>query len=300
MRFQQQSSILKNALELLVFDVISVNTTLGSRVRIKNVRSFTSALKLLDDLKYLNPELDEVKDIGFFDNVSSNAITVSSEEFNIIQQKVNRLKSKIQQNIAILKNTIIKTDENTLCIKVVEHDSLKDLGTELELLDKIIMQVISHKKINGTYKFSSFDIGSSWIYIAVGSALVLKLLAALVWSACVIRKKFLEGNLLEEKLKSLEIKNDSLKDIREANKKQLELLLKTEAQNIMHDFDLENTDNEYENRLIYSIRELSKLINEGAQVQPSLLVPEEAKNLFPDYKNLDLIESKTKLLETKN
>jgi hypothetical protein len=29
------------------------------------------------------------------------------------------------------------------------------------------------------------------------------------------------------------------------------------------------------------------------------MAPEESKNLFPDYKNLDYIESKTKLIEEK-
>lgn len=61
----------------------------------------------------------------------------------------------------------------------------------------------------------------------------------------------------------------------------------------------DNTDNEYKNRLIYSITELAKLINDGVQVHPSLMAPEESKNLFPDYKNLDYIESKTKLIEEK-
>ena len=38
-------------------------------------------------------------------------------------------------------------EENTLCIKLVEHDSLKDLAAELESIDKIIMQVLTYPSI---------------------------------------------------------------------------------------------------------------------------------------------------------
>ncbi|WP_238582276.1 hypothetical protein, partial [Cellvibrio sp. OA-2007] len=50
-------------------------------------------------------------------------------------------------------------------------------------------------------------------------------------------------------------------------------------------------------RVESSIKTLAKLIQQGAEVHPSLMAPESVKNLFPDYKKIDSITSQIKRLE---
>jgi hypothetical protein len=45
---------------------------------------------------------------------------------------------------------------------------------------------------------------------------------------------------------------------------------------------------------------MSELIQKGVEIQPSLHTPENVSNLFPNYKLLNLIESKTKQIENKS
>lgn len=299
MRFQDQYSILKKSIDLLTVKTNTIQSAAGTRIKINDVNKLNEAVISLEDFSYLKKEVEVIKNYNILNTLNTNEITMNSDTFNVFNKDVNNLKNKINSNLQILESNFVYTEKNTLCIKLVEHDSLKDLAAELETIDKIIMQVLTHKDINTNYKFSSFDIGSSWVYIILGSEFALNLLAGLVWAACVIRKKWKEGSILEETIKGMKVKNESLEDIRKAKKKIEDELISKEADNLLSTFDLDNTNNEYKNRLIYSITELAKLINDGVQVHPSLMAPEESKNLFPDYKNLDYIESKTKLIEEK-
>lgn len=299
MRFQDQYSILKKSIDLLTVKTNTIQSAAGTRIKINDVNKLNEAITSLEEFSYLKHDVQVIKNYNILNTLNTESITITSDTFNVFNRDVNNLKNKINSNLLILESNIVSMEENTLCIKLVEHDSLKDLAAELETIDKIIMQVLTHKDINTNYKFSSFDIGSSWVYIILGSGLALNLLAGLVWAACVIRKKWKEGSILEETIKGMKVKNESLEDIRKAKKKLEDELISKEADNLLSTFNLDNTDNEYKNRLIYSITELAKLINDGVQVHPSLMAPEESKNLFPDYKNLDYIESKTKLIEEK-
>ncbi|MEB0260207.1 MULTISPECIES: hypothetical protein [unclassified Mucilaginibacter] len=68
-------------------------------------------------------------------------------------------------------------------------------------------------------------------------------------------------------------------------------MIQTEAEAIAKEFD---NDKERIERYKLSIDNMSKLIGKGTEIHPSLLAPENVSNLFPAYKNLNLIESKTK------
>jgi len=50
-------------------------------------------------------------------------------------------------------------------------------------------------------------------------------------------------------------------------------------------------------RIKLAITQFTELITKGVEIQPSLLVPENVNNLFPDMKNLPSIVSKIKQIE---
>ncbi|MEQ8561190.1 MAG: hypothetical protein RID18_06750, partial [Cytophagales bacterium] len=102
-----------------------------------------------------------------------------------------------------------------------------------------------------------------------------------------------------EHVKSLELANEQKVAFIEAQKKQLELLVQTEAKIISDEYYKETNPEDLE-RLKHSIVTVSELINKGLEIHPSLNTPEQVSNLFPDFKNLNLIESRTKLLNNDN
>jgi hypothetical protein len=84
--------------------------------------------------------------------------------------------------------------------------------------------------------------------------------------------------------------------LREASKKQLDLLVEAEAQNLQANY-YSGEDPERIQRLILSIESMSKLIDKGTEIYPNLLASESLKSVFPSFKNLNLIESKTKQIK---
>ena len=298
MRLEVQLDILEKAIKKLNI-AFTQNPNNSNLFIITNLPIVKEGLNEILCFNYLNPELQEAIGIDYFYNFAGEKLVLQKSDFDRVRTLIENLKYKIRVNIDILKSMIVPAEELTLCIKIVECDSLKDIATDLSTLDKIISQVITHKNLNGEYKFSNFGIGSSWVYIVLNTVITYGVIASVIWSASVIRKKILEGNISNEYLKQMKLKTESMDDIKEAQKELIRKCIEAEAINIMSTHNLEDTDHEYKGRLIYAIKELSELIMRGVEIQPSTISTEDVKNLLPNFDKLDLIESKIKLLENK-
>lgn len=121
-----------------------------------------------------------------------------------------------------------------------------------------------------------------------------------VWAAAVIRKKSLEGDLLAEKVRSLKINNEALEQVKNAQKEAIDLALNAEALAIYDAYFKGDDNKEQIERVKYSIKTFADLLDRGAQIQPALMAPEEAKNLFPNYGALDTVISQIRQLENKS
>ena len=148
MRFQDQYSILKKSIDLLTVKTNTIQSAAGTRIKINDVNKLNEAITSLEDFSYLKKEVEVIKNYNILNTLNTNEITMNSDTFNVFNKDVNNLKNKINSNLQILESNFVYTEKNTLCIKLVEHDSLKDLAAELETIDKIIMQVLTHKDIN--------------------------------------------------------------------------------------------------------------------------------------------------------
>ena len=125
------------------------------------------------------------------------------------------------------------------------------------------------------------------------------IVSSVAWSAAVISKKFNENKVLEQTIRSMEIKNESLEDILESQKVITSQFIENEALAISDKHFTEH-DNERNERIKNAIKTFAKLIQEGAEIHPSLIAPETVKNLFPDFKKLDNITSKIPQIEDKS
>jgi hypothetical protein len=131
--------------------------------------------------------------------------------------------------------------------------------------------------------------------MTLGSVMAAKLIAGLVWAAAVIRKKKIEFKTFEQHVKNLEIKTESMVDLKDAQKKQLEISLEAEAGNLVSQF-YKSSNAEKIERVKYSIKLISDLMDKGVEVHPALSASKEVGNMFPDYGNIRLIESRIKEL----
>ena len=94
------------------------------------------------------------------------------------------------------------------------------------------------------------------------------------------------------------MKNDSLETLVNAQKAQIKNIINAEAEEISNKFYKLN-DPEVIERLKLSLNTINDLIDRGTQILPYSDKSEAIKS-FPDYSNLNLIESTMKKLQSEN
>jgi hypothetical protein len=235
--------------------------------------------------------------------VSGPIFSTAKDSLDINFGEGRQLKNEIDQLIT-LSNSLLKsfnelggiTDPNSLSIRLPDILDFEDLSQASKTFHTILSQSIIDDEIGGLVKITNVENGSIWLEVFVGTTAAVELVGGLAWAAAVVFKKIQEGRLIEEHVKSLKIKNDSLKEIQNKQKEQLAQLVEAEAENLVNEIFSENKIEKIE-RIKHSIKLLAEMLEKGAEVHPALNQPESVKNLFPDIKNLQSLETRIKKLE---
>jgi hypothetical protein len=260
---------------------------------------------LYTDLNNLKYAIEKVKDLGLYESliseiqttiifstVQDEIILTDSKEDTRLKKGLEIMRSGCHALLMILKELYQEEDdESTIYIRMPKIKDLEDLSKKSKLLHAALSQSILDPSVKGNIKVKSYDIGSLWITVTVGSAQAVKLIGGIVWAAAVIRKKKRQFKTFEQHVKCLDIKSDSMEDLKDAQKKQLDLSLKAEANNLVAQF-YKGNDTEKTERIKYSIKLISDLMDKGVEIHPALNAPKEVEDLFPDFKHLGLIESR--------
>ena len=219
-------------------------------------------------------------------------------------QEMFRIAEIIRLGAEALKGALVSIlpapDETTVVVKLPEAKDLEEVIGYLSVFQRALAANVINSKINGQVSVKSWQPGSLWLDLYLGSAAAITLVGGMIWSAAVIRKKQTEVKILEKIVDSMEIKNEMLGGIRKGVEDHIQMVVESEAINLAaHNFD-EGDNREQIERLKMGIKDLAGLIEKGAEVHPALTAPETVKNLFPDFTKLDLIESKQKLITENN
>ncbi|SHF94085.1 hypothetical protein [Flavobacterium johnsoniae] len=258
----------------------------------------------ISNLVKIRSVIDELKSLNLFDNITetlfnsaiyttvNDSIRVQPQEHNKIIDSLNLLQKLVFNFLNVLTNTIPEESTDSINIKlppVNDFDELSKVSREIHLA---LSQVIFNDDVNGQTKIVSVENGSIWLNVFVGATAV-GVIASLVWSAAVIYKKILEGKLLEEQIRGLKVKNESLEDVLEAQKASTAIMIEAEAKHINSEHFSENLPENIE-KIKNSISIFADLIAKGAEVHPALVAPENVSNLFPDPTKIIGLESKIK------
>lgn len=294
MRLKEISKILKDNVDNLN---ISQTPIQGSaNTKIDNLRSFRTAIDNIEKTGLFKNEIYQIKATQLYASTVDSLVTHSSE-YNHLSGLLNIIKNGTHTFIdSINTNIPVDYSDNIVSIKLPEKMDLEGLSKIIELLKKSLSIPLADSELNDSIEINSFESGSFWIDVLVHSTEAVGLIAAITWAGAFINKQYLEAKIHLAYLDSLTTKNEHLNDLREASKKQLDLLVEVEAQNLQADY-YNGNDPERIQRLIFSIESMSKLIEKGTEVYPNLLASENLKNAFPSFKNLNLIESKTKQIK---
>jgi len=282
----------------LVFDR---PTPTSDSIYIKNISNFKLFIQNISIFPFFQKEIDYLHNSELY-STTQDAISVDKRKGLSITDRAHYLLNAVEIFNRVLKSMDITkgNDDTSIFIKLPTSDDLKNLITNLSEFEKSISQIISNGTIQGELKIESWESGSFWVKLFLGSQSAVLLVGSIAWSAAVINKKYQEGNILEQQVRNLELKHESLQDLLDAQKKATQLLIKNEVEAIQSEHfgetmkDEKNPDPEQFERLKLATKTFANLIQKGSEIHPALMVPEKANNVFPDYKYLDTITSKIK------
>lgn len=236
--------------------------------------------------------ISEIESSVIFSTSQDEIILTDAKEDTRLKKGLDVVRSGCNALLMILTELYQeKEEDSTIYVQLPKIKDLEDLSKKSKVLHNAISQTILDPSIKGTIKVRSYDVGSLWIILTVGSVMAVKLIGGLVWAAAVIRKKKMEFKTFEQHVKRLKIKTESMADLKDAQKKQLEESLEAEADNLVAQF-YKNGNTEKTERVKYSIKLISDLMDKGVEIHPALSASKEVGKMFPDFSNIRLIESR--------
>ena len=272
--------------------------SIGATYRLNNINNFKDFLEKIKIIEIYDEEVEYLYNSSLFsttlDSINLEK-AIASELFN----KSNYLINSTSSLTVVFNKLLPKSSENSISIKLPEPSDFEELNKLMSTIQKAISQVIVNDTIKGSTKINNWEYGSFWIELILDSQAAVTLIASIAWSAAVISKKINENKILEQTVRAMKLKGDSLDDILEKQKLMTVLLIENEAKAI-HNKNFKADDYDKLERLKSSIKTFSTLIQNGAEVHSSLIAPEKIQNLFPNFKEIDLISSNNPTIENKS
>lgn len=214
----------------------------------------------------------------------TDRITTDGSQINIFKDEI----SKLQSTITVLHNwlnryVLDENDDVTINIKFPNLNKMEDLVNASSIINKALSRSVS--EIGGEVKIKHLEYGSSWIIISLGVAAAVKLALMLADAAFKIAQKYYGIRMMQQQYERYSMGTDMLRTIKEANEKIIADDTRVFAENIEKEL-YEKKNNERIERLRVSIAEMTKLIELGGEVHPSLITYQNHNIQTPDYKSL--------------
>lgn len=191
-----------------------------------------------------------------------------------------------------LLTSVIKTSDRTneMVFNILPSTSFFErLSKTSNELKRAVVIPIHGLRSDRNVEIISVQPGSLWSEIAPGCIVALIVVGFVCWVATVIRKKRAEAKIMEHHAKTLNLKNNALLVLIEAQKNQLSNILLAEVQAIQSNHYSHN-DPEAMERLKLSLNAMADLIDRGTKVIPS----SAEDTFFPNCNKLNQIESVVK------
>jgi hypothetical protein len=285
-----------------IVDKFDPNTfTLGfnySNNRFSNVINFKRLVEAFEPIPIARQQVNLLKN-SFIFQTAGNEVNHEGDENLSIYSAAGELIVILKGLREFVAEMAPRQNPETVSVKLPEERDFTEVIKDLNAINTAITQNVVNDKISGVVVVKSWQAGSLWIDLYLGSTAAVSLVGGIAWSAAVVRKKWHEGSIMEKIGGSMDIKNETLESIRKGVKEHVRLVVESEAKNLLEHNFAEGDNHDQIERLKHGIKTFADLIERGAEVHPALQAPESVKNLFPDYTKLDLIESKQKLLEEK-
>lgn len=261
---------------------------------IQGLNRFRAFVKKVHEIPGITPFIARIEQIQAFQSLQDDLRLNPDLRIEIISA-ANFLQNYLESIRTLLISLgLSPATEADVYIKLSSVDDLPGLTSQLGKLQMILEQTILDPKIGGKMEIRSVERGSIWVHIFLGTVTAVTFVGSVAWAAAVVYRKIQEGRIVEQHVESLKIKNDSLREIQEAQKELIKGLVHAEGRHLETEIYGGEENPERLERIKHAIRLMQELVEKGAEVHPALLAPENVKNLFPDFKKLTSVESRIK------
>ena len=264
--------------------------------QLSNMTLARNALYALEEIPPLRSLVTQVIKHAYARTVG-DTVTVDPSQAQQFLTALRELDAIARAVTSVLESVV--PDANEECIRVrlpLSADYRGVVSDQGKLLKAIEQLLLINPNHTASITIKGWETGSLWMNLGVGSASAVVVIGAAVWAAAVIRKKWHEGTILEQAARGLQVKNETLTDISAQLKIAAEAIVTVEATAIYENYFKNENPNDDLERIKETLRTFADLIDRGAEVHPALMQPEQAANLFPNFKALDTIVSAIKQL----
>ena len=275
---------IKNCINNAHDEFVPQFSNVGANYYITNAQALRRGIRYLYKANFLERSDNPDNIYSIIDSSYSNSIIVNSSNFDNYRFEL----LKLEAAITLMHNWINQyvpdnDDEKTINIKLPEIIKVEDLIKASTLINKSLSQSVS--EIGGEVRIKHLDYGSSWIIISAGTALAAKLVMALADAAFNIAKKYYGVKMMQQQYERYSMGTEMIRTVKETNEKIIAYDSRVLAEHIEKDFYPESNSERIE-RLRVSITEMSKLVELGGEVHPSLLTASDNSMKAPDYDSL--------------
>jgi len=197
---------------------------------------------------------------------------------------VSTLRTKAELLLDAIRSLLPPDDANLVSFRLPDEQDLDNIASTMRELQTVLSQAIVNPAIDGDARVVSFDRGSNWIDIIVGSAAAVTVIGQLLRLITSFQMKQVEIAGKREVVRNLALQNDFVQAAERTLEQELATYLDDGVKQIATTAGVKD-DNEYRERLKFSIKTLSELITRGLEVHPSLTAPAEVQEVFPKPKN---------------
>lgn len=288
MRLVEIHSLLKKIIPSLKFTSTPIDQ---NNIKLSDFREAICSIKRLNDSGLFRSQTQQILSIENLILATSEEIIINNNVLNNFANIFNSLKNKIYVLNETLRELLPEQNVDSISIRLPDDINLRTAGQYLIDIEKILSQSLINEYIKGEVKLLSFDRGSEWIDIFLGSGLATSFFFGIVRFYYECKEREIQLRAKEDLVTDLHlqveyreaIRNAILKKIEEENEKDFLDLLKTGG--------IPESDHEQRKRIELSTSMLGKMLEAGLQVHPSLNAPNELTNILPDpAKVLDLIK----------
>ena len=291
MRLRNLLSLLENA----DLDSLELNAKqLDSGYSFTGVQSFKKAMDSLAAIPAFEAPINALKDSA-----------LGAEEKDYLDQRNQSAADDIRESAAALfhgarallvtlRGMMPPDNMTVLNVSIPEPVNIKKLIYVCSKLEKALQGSVVGDYTKGKSSICHIDPAANWIEIDVGTEGALCLAADLSWSAAVVYGKYQEAKIFEEHVRALNIKAESLEDLRKGQNEAIVRLIHSESRNLVEKH-LNGNGGQLE-KLKVPIKLMADLIKDGVRILPPESAPDNIKALFPDFDHLGSIESRVVLV----